>query len=702
MVSGTSEFLLEVRAEEIPARMLEPAIRELGTRLFEELLALSLAPREVETGFTPRRLLIVLKGLPAREPDSEEQIIGPPVRAAFTAAGAPTPALLGFAKRCGCAPEALERVATDKGEYLAAREKKVGRPTAEVLAALVPKLLIALSWPKTMVWGEGFGPWARPVHGVIALLDGAVVPFELFGIAAGNTTCGHPVLSPAAFAVANAADYRRQLAERGLVPEAGERRRLLAAAMDAKAAELGGTVVPDEPLLTKLAAICEIPGVSPGSFDAAFLELPREVLTTSLRDHQSAFTVEKEGALLPAFLTVMDRADDPKGRIRAGNEWVVAARLADAQFFFREDEKHPLAERRAALEHLTFHAELGSYAAKSARLEALAAWICRALGWESAVLQAEEAAGLLKVDLATEMVKEFTSLQGVMGGIYAARQGHAAAVAEAMYDQYLPAGIEDPLPRGNVGKAVALADRLDTLAGIFGLGLIPSGSRDPFGLRRAALGVVRICLEGELALDLDAALAEAVRLYGDQLKKGPAEIAGHLRTFLNDRVRYVLGTKGYAYDEIEAALAAGANDLPDLGARIAALRGIREEPGFLSLVLSAKRIANIVKEAPEGALAPERLAEPAEQALAAAAARLAGEVEQAAAARDYRRALAATAALAPELDRFFVEVMVMAEDVAVRTNRIALLQSIQRTVNRTARLTEVVVDRAEHRTKHGT
>ena len=698
------EYLLEVRSEEIPARMLEPGVKELSTRIFEDLMARGVSPREVETGYTPRRLVLILSGLPEQEPDREEQVMGPPARAAFGADGAPTQALLGFAKRCGVEPDQLERVTTDKGEYLAATKKTEGRPVREVLAEIVPRVLANISWAKTMRWGSGDGPWVRPVHGIVSLFDGEVVPFELFGIAAGDETVGHPNLSPEPFRVKGAEDYKEQLESRAVVVSPRERLRRLHEAMRERGTALGGRLAEDPALLDKLVAICEIPGVMEGGFDEGFLSLPGEVLATSLRDHQSALTVESkegDGKLLPYFLTVMDRPDDPKGRTRSGNEWVVAARLADARFFYGEDRKLGLQHRADQLERLNFHEKLGSYAAKTERIAALAESICRQLGWEEEAGPAAVAARLLKADLATEMVKEFTSLQGIMGGIYAREEGHPAAVWEAVYDQYLPASTEDALPRGRVGKATGLADRLDTLVGIFGLGLIPTGSKDPFGLRRAAQGVVRIALEGGLPLDLEAVAAEAIELYGDRLTKKPQEILGNLRPFLHDRVRYVLGLAGYAYDEIEAALAVGGSNLPDLKARVDAVHRVREEAGFLSVVLAAKRIVNITKDAADYELDESALVEPAEKDLAAAFQGLRSEVEQAAAAGDYERCLRRINDLAPVLDRFFVEVMVMAEDLQVRQNRIALLQAIHRSLLRTARLTEVVVDKAEARAKAG-
>ncbi|HEX2253009.1 MAG TPA: glycine--tRNA ligase subunit beta [Thermoanaerobaculia bacterium] len=703
---GRHDLLLEVRAEEIPARMLRPAAEELATLLRERLDERGLALDSLETAFTPRRLVLFARGLAAKEPDREEQVTGPPVAVAFRD-GQPTPAALGFAKRCGVAPAELARVVTEKGEYVAAVQRTAGRPTREVLAELLPDLLGRLSWPKTMRWGEGEGPWVRPVHGVLALYAGEVVPFSLFGVAAGAETVGHPVLSPEPFAVDGEVAYREALGARHVEVRPAARAEHLLAAMTRHAGQVGGELVEDPPLLDKLAAICEIPGVLVGALDEEFLELPREVLVESLREHQSAFTVQAPAEtaggprrLLPWFLTVMDRPDDPAGRVRSGNEWVVAARLADARFFYREDRKRTLAERRGDLARLTFHVRLGSYLDKSARLERLAETLCGQLGWGAEVEHAVTAAGLAKVDLTCEMVKEFTDLQGVMGGIYAREEGSPEPVWQAIYDQYLPASTDDPLPRGRAGLAVALADRVDTLVGMFGLGLVPSGSRDPFGLRRAAQGVVRIALEGELAVDLDLLAVKAARLYRDQLGNdfaGADDVLTSLRPFLHDRVRHLLGLAGYAYDEVEAALAVGGGDLTDLAARVAALHEARRAEAFLSVVLAAKRIANILRDQEEQELDESALAEPAEQDLHAAWRDLRGEIDEAAAAGDYAAALAGIARFAEVLDRFFVEVLVMAEDRRLRRNRIALLQAIHRTVSRVARLTEMVVDKDEYR-----
>lgn len=693
------ELLLEIRCEEIPARMLRSGVRALATRMFEELMAVGLGPRELETGITPRRLVLFLRGIPHREPERDDEVQGPPAAVAFDAQGRPTRAADGFAKRCGVPVEELRRVETDKGEYVAAVIHHAGRSALRVLSELIPRLVTEIPWAKTMRWGSGTGPWVRPVQGIVALYDGEVVPFELFGIVAGDVTIGHPRLSPEPFAVKGVADYRRKLARRGLEVRVDVRRRALVEGMDAAAAEAGGVRVEDEELLDRLAAVCEVPGIIHGRFDPEYLTLPREVLITSLRDHQSAFAVESDEELLPAFLTVMDRPDDPIGRVRAGNEWVIAARLADARFFWDEDREVPLAERVERLRDLTFHVLLGSYHDKAERISELADEVCHRLGWEGEREAAREAGRLLKADLTSEMVKEFTSLQGIMGGVYAREEGYPEAIWRAIYDQYRPASADDPIPAGRVGMAVALADRVDTLVGIFGVGFKPTGSKDPFGLRRAAQGVIRILLEGELDLDLDLVAARAARLYGGRLRASGDEVLAELRPFLDDRIRHLLGRRGFAFDEIEAALAVGAADLPDLEARVAALHDAREEPAFLSVVLAAKRILNILKGAPEHEFDPELLVEPAERDLYQGARRLKAQVEAAEVERDHRGSLAHIAEFSEVLDRFFVEVLVMDENRQVRENRLALLQLIYRALSRTARLTEMVVDRTEHRSR---
>jgi glycyl-tRNA synthetase beta chain len=640
---------------------------------------------------------VTLSGLPEREPDREERLTGPPVSVAFNEAGEPTPALLGFAKKCGLEPDKVERVKTDKGEYLEATRFVKGVETAAALSELLPKVLETLSWPKSMRWGSSVGPWVRPVHSIVALFDGEVVPFELLGVSSGRTTIGHPIHSPGEIEVKDSAGYYAAMAERDVVIDFEQRRERLLAGLQAVATELQGDLVEDKVLLDKLTSICGIPGIVRGEIE--HMDLPREVLITSLRDHQSAFTVESGGELLPWFLTVMDRSEDPEGRVQRGNEWVVAARLEDARFFYGEDRKTPLSERGEHLSRVTFHEQLGSYSDKSEINVELAARLCGKLNWDEELEECREAAGLLKADLTTEMVKEFTSLQGVMGGVYASQQGHSEAVWKAVYDQYRPTSTSDPIPRGRVGQVASLADRLSTLAGMFGSGLIPTGSKDPFALRRAAQGAVRIVLEGGLRVDLEEMLADALELYGERLESSPEKAMAALRPFLLDRARYLMGLEGFAYDEIEAAIAAGGSELVDLRDRVVALNQARETPGFLDVVLAAKRIENILRQAEPGDLSREGLVEPAEKRLFSSWEELSADLASAEERRDYVACFSRIADFAEVLDQFFVEVLVMDEDPALRANRLALLHSIHKTLSRTAHLTEMVVDRAEHRKK---
>ncbi len=727
------ELLLEIRAEEIPARMLPGAVQELGTRLFEELMTRGLSPKSLDSAFTPRRLVLVLRGLPNKEKDRQEEVLGPPVKNAFDAEGKPTAAVAAFAKKCEVAESELRIVEAAKGkigrtvrtfaeqlaqpagagaagggEYLAATKSIVGRETVALLAELLPKILIALTWQKTMRWGAGTGPWVRPVHGVVALFEGEIVPFELFGIRAGRESAGHSTLSPKGFPVKGVEDYLAALGRLGIVVFPAERKRLLLERMTERAGALGGVLVEDSALLDKLAAICEIPGVMEGSFSSDLCALPREVLATSLRDHQSALTVEKDGALLPVFLTVMDRPDDPAGRVRAGNEWVVAARLADAKFFFEKDRATPLADRRDGLAKLTFQEKLGSYAEKSARLVALSQAIASGAGVAD-LAAVRSAAELLKVDLATDMVKEFTDLQGVVGGLYARAEGAPEAVWQAIYDQYRPAGAKDALPRGAVGQVTALADRLDTLAGFFALGLTPTGSKDPFGLRRAALGVVRISLEGALECDLLAALGTAFELL-DEKTRTRVDAAGGapaapskqpsrekalemLVEFLRDRLTHVLGERGFAYDEVAAAMGAegGALDFRGIAARAEALRNVRKDPDFATVAQAAKRIANITKGSEAFTFTEASCTLEAEHALRHASVTLHGEILAARASLDFAAGLRSVARLAAPLEAFFKDVMVMDPDERLKQNRIALLQSIQSEIRWLADLSQIVV-----------
>lgn len=693
------EYLLEIRCDEVPSRLLRPVMKQLGGRLFEDLMGRGLAPREIVTGLSHRRFALCCHGLPEHEPDREERELGPPRGEAYTEDGEPTEALTGFAERVGTTPEQLEIVKTERGEYVAHVHHQAGRPVGEVLAELMPRILSEIRWgaPKlrsgaTVLAAED---WIRPLRGLVSLLDGEVQILELAGLRAGRESAGHPIHSPQPFEVSGIVDYLELLTERGIEISFEARREALRAALKERAEALGGELPDSTELLDRVALRCEIPGVVEATFEGEYLALPTEVVQTVLRECQAAFALTQDGKLLPHFLAVMDREDDPRGMVRAGQEWAAAGHLGDASFHYETDRGVALAERARRLDQLEFHPVLGHYGQKAARVRSLTAVIVRELGWqeESETAAALEAAGLLKVDLTTALGRNFPSLNGCLAGLYARDEGYIESVWGAIYDQYLPLSLDDRIPRGRVGQVVAVADRIDDLVGFFGLGQVPTGSKDPRGLRRRAQGLLRILIEAELALDLDLVAAQAALLYNEEerlLEGGAEEIVKGLQGFLGDRLRQLLGQRGYAYDEIEAALAVGGTtNLADLSLRLQALRQVRGDSGFHSLVLSAKRIFNIVKDSPEFELRAELLDEEAEKDLYADLVDVRRSVDEAAARRDYEECLRRMFDLVPSLERFFAEVLVMDEDETRRSNRMALLQSTRRMFWRVARLKEM-------------
>ncbi|MBM3727319.1 MAG: glycine--tRNA ligase subunit beta [Acidobacteria bacterium] len=631
-------FLLEVGSEEIPDWMIGPALEHLSAEV-NKLLA-PLGGRVSRAEATPRRLAIFGADVMPRQADSEEIVSGPPK-------AAPAGAVQGFARKMGVAVEALEVVATAKGEYYSVRRQVTGAAAGEMLAAALPGVITGIPWPKTMYWNMAdrrkSPRFIRPIRWLVALLGDEVVPFEIAGVRAGDVTRGHRVMGRAAVAV-TIGDYEERLRENGVVLAAADRERRIVAG-------IGGTrVKKDAALLHTLTHITEFPATITGEFDRAYLALPEEVLVTVMRHHQKYFAVENEdGSLAPAFVAVMNTAGDPEGLVRHGNERVLRARFNDARFFWEVDQKRPLGDRVEDLRNVTFQAKLGSYYAKTERNVALV----RELGGDE---NAQRAALLAKTDLTCEMVKEFTELQGQVGGRYAAAQGEPEAVWRAIYDQYRPASMEDAMPATVEGELVSLADRVDTLRGCFGIGLIPTGSKDPFALRRAAQGVVRILVEGSVDLGMEALTG------GDDA----------LREFFLDRVRYYFrDVRGYPYDEVNAVLGAGWSNLKDVGHRLAALHAVRAGENFEPLAVSFKRIKNMLKQAgvSEGGVIEEGLLEAGPEAeLHGAYVRVKGRLSA-----SYTDSLGEIATLRPAVDLFFDKVRVDTKDEAVRRNRLTLL-----------------------------
>ena len=639
-------FLLEIGTEEIPDWMIPGALENLRL-LFEKL---EIPHESIAMDATPRRLVLRAEGLLTRQADSEERVLGP-------AKSAPAQAVAGFARKQGIKPEDLAVETTAKGEYYCFTRKVAGRATKDILAEALPSLILQIYFPKTMYWTDKKGPrFIRPIRWMVALLGEEIVPFEIAGVHSGALTSGHRRLGAREIAITTA-DYEQRLRDHYVILSAEQRREKIRK-------ELAGVrIKPDPALLETLVYITEYPTAITGSFDAQFLELPEEVLVTVMRHHQKYFSVEDEGGkLAPQFVAVMNIPADPEGFVRRGNERVLRARFNDALFFWEADRKKMLAARKEDLAHVTFQAKLGTYLEKTGRVVELV----KELGGDAAAARAAE---LLKCDLTTELVKEFTELQGVVGGLYARADGEPEAVWQAVYDHYKPESMEDAIPRGRTGQTVSLADKLDTLRGCFRVGMIPSGSRDPFALRRAAQGVVRILVEGKLELKLHDFLD------------------GHqeLIHFFADRVRfYFKDHRRFAYDEVNACMASGWSNLVDLEARLLRVQALRPTLDFEPLAASFKRIRNILSQAGWQAEAPApldpALLEPGpEQDLYEEHRRIAGQpIEH------------VISKLRPKVDLFFDKVLVNAPDARVRQNRLTLLHTLLAEFSPIADFSEIV------------
>ena len=688
------DFLLEIRTEEIPAPALLPARLELARATGEALAEEGLAPQKIESYGTLRRLALVVRGLPEKQADRAAEVLGPPESSAFGKDGKPTKAAVGFAKAQKVDVADLVVVDSPRGKTVAARKTIPGRDASEVLAEILPKIVAGLTFPKTMRWGEGSRSFVRPVRGVVALYGGKVVPLSLYGVAANDRTVGHRVLSDGEFAVTGPDDYLAKLRNAYVEPDAEARRIAILEGARALAGEVRGQVEAHADLAATLSDLVEWPGLVRGSFAAEFLDLPEEITVTVMRTHQKFLPVRGPGGLVPHFIAVMDNDADRKGFIAKGCEWVLNARLADARFFFDEDAKKSLETRLPELSRLTFQEKLGDYRQKTSRIQELAEAIAREIG-RADLVEAVRTAGLLsKTDLVSHVVKEFTDLQGIVGGIYARRERHPDSVWKAIYDQYRPSsGSEEP-PRDASGAILSLADRFDSLAGFFRLGLVPTGSKDPYGLRRAALGVVSIAIGRNWRTDWRPVVRKAFSLYPEELKGLDADaVIEELGRFFADRLRSLLERRGSSYDEISAVLNVGVWDFADAADRARALSDARRHMDFRSLIQAFKRIRNIVGDERPGPPSPDLYREAAERALAGDVLQAKQAIEVFTEAREYREAMETIASIAPSLDRFFVDVLVNCPEPELRTNRLALLASIQQEFTRLADFSEIVVEK---------
>ncbi len=726
------DFLLEIGCEEIPARMIDAASLELRQRMSALLQRERLEPAgKISHLDTPRRLAVLASGIPASQPDITERVNGPSAQVAYKN-GQPTPAAHAFAKKVGVDVGKLEKVSTPKGEYLTATVTRKGRAAAEILAETLPKEVSTIYWPKAMYWRKRGEVFVRPVRWLVAMLDEQVVPIELFGIAAGKTSRGRRIFGSEtgseAVTISKPSAYVEAL--RGAkVLGAAEREQVIRKALDAATRTIpGARWREDKPLVASVVNLTEFPSVILGSFDPEFLDLPEEVLVTVMRDHQKYFAIEDaNGKLLPHFLAVLNTAADSDGLIRHGNERVLRARFNDARFFWQTDQKQTLRQRVELLRNVTFQKDLGSYYDKMLRVQHMASWLSETVKQSGMAVRpgiVHKAALLAKTDLTTELVKEFTELQGIVGGLYAdarvqqldegMRPDVQLAISRAIYDHYKPESMEDSVPATVEGAVLSIADKADSIAGMFALGLIPSGSKDPFALRRQANGMVKTIAEKKLPLRLSEIMADArFRYKGSEAEKkfSNAAYAESVRSFFRERLEFYLkDARGYAYDVVNAVLAADSDDVVDAAARAAAVTDVRRFKGkeFEDVCVSFKRIKNILKQAEEKRISvPEgppdgpggwllddlQVAE--RELYDHGAGSLWSQYELCRKQGDYSLALVSAAYLRPMLAKFFDEVMVMVGEERVRANRLGILYKIYRQFSTIADFSEIVTEGKE-------
>jgi glycyl-tRNA synthetase beta chain len=719
-----SDFLLEIGTEEIPARMIASATGELQRRISELVTRERLsATASVEAYSSPRRIAVIVHGLAAAQPDIAEQLLGPAMAHAYKN-GQPTQAAVAFAKKAGVPLAELTTATTPKGEYLAANVIKRGKPAPALLGELVPREIAALYWAKNMYWRLGKPErFVRPVRWLVALLDGDIVPLEFGGITAGRISRGHRILAPAPISLASPAEYADKLRAASVLPSYAERERKIRKDLDAATRQIpGARWREDKELLDTVVNLTESPSVILGNFDREFLALPEEVLVTVMRDHQKYFAVEDaSGKLAPHFLAVLNTVTDAEGEaiVRHGNERVLRARFNDARFFWNTDQKLTLKDRVAMLKSVTFQKELGSYYDKATRTQHLGSLVSAAVsefqpGLRQGVIY--KAALMAKCDLTTELVKEFTELQGIIGGLYLVHQAgrmeipeaSAAAIGQAIYDQYKPASMEDAVPRSPEGAVLSIADKADTIAGMFALGMIPSGSKDPFALRRAANGIVRTLVEHNIPISLSQLMADALRQYqGSEAESRFTAVDAYgqnVAAFFRERLEFYLrDARGFAYDVTNAVLASGADNAVDAVLRAEAVAKVRGSEDFDAISASVKRIKNILRQATEaGKWSPDQFSHgsfipagyqadnDAERKLAKQYAELFDSTLDLCRNKQYNEALAVLATIRHPLDDFFDKVMVMVEDEVVRSSRLGLLQAVASAFQSIADFSEVV------------
>jgi glycyl-tRNA synthetase beta chain len=671
------ELLLEIGTEEIPAGFVEQGLTDLENLARKALEANRIDFEGVRTLGTPRRLVLVVRSLSEKQRDVEVKKVGPSKQAAFDSKGNPTQAAIGFAKSQSVPVESLKVIQMEKGDYICAIKEEPGKATFKLLSSLLPELILSIPFQKSMKWADVSIRFARPIHWILALLDGEVIPFEVGNVRSGNVTFGHRFMHSDAIRVKDCKSYVQKLRDAFVIVDPAERKNRIEEEMTGEVASVKGKVIKDEALLEEVNFLVEYPVALCGSFDPAFLSLPREVVIHSMKEHQRYFPVEDDqGVLLPHFVCISNTVPKDRTIVVKGNEKVLKARLSDANFFFHDDLKIPFEKRLEELKRVVFQAKLGTSYEKVMRFTQLALFICGRI--DPALREMVERTSLLcKADLVTGMVGEFPKLQGIVGREYARLSGERPEVYEAIYEHYFPSFAGDRLPSSPVGDIVSIADKLDSIVGSFGVGLVPTGTADPFGLRRQALGIIRIILEKKYSLSLPQLIEESERQLKGKMERTPEEVEKEVLDFFRVRYQNFMLDKGYPFDVIEAVVSTSFNELLDIQHRIDALRGAREWKDFESIVIGFKRAMNILKGlSSKREINSSFISEDAEKNLHQSFLKTKEKVDHHLKKRDYESSLFEMTQMKKPIDEFFDNVMVMVEDETIRNNRLALLDGI--------------------------
>jgi len=671
------ELLFEIGTEEIPAGFIPQALMDLESLAKKELEASRIDFNGIKTLGTPRRFVLVIESVSEKQRDEETRKVGPSKQAAFDGKGNPTKAAIGFAKSQSVPVESLTLVQTDKGEYVSAIKKEVGRSTLEILSFLLPKWVLSIPFQKSMRWADVSIRFARPIHWILALFGGEVVPFEVGNIQSGNKTYGHRFMHAGPIPINDVQSYLQKTREAFVMVDPVERKKKIEEGMIREGARVSGKILKDEELLDEVNFLVEYPVALCGTFDNKFLSLPREILVHSMKEHQRYFPlVDDHGVLLPHFVCISNIHPKNREVVVKGNEKVLRARLSDAAFFFEDDLKISLDHRVEQLKKVVFQAKLGTSYEKVMRFKGLALWMTERIDPTLRELVARTSL-LCKADLVTGMVGEFPKLQGIVGREYARLSKEKPEVAEAIYEHYLPGFAGDRLPSSPIGDIVSIADKMDTVVGCFGVGLVPTGTADPFGLRRQALGIIRIVLEKKYSISLRGLIEESQKQLKEKMERPVEQVKEEVLDFFRVRYQNFLLDKGYPFDVTEAVLSISFDELLDVQGRLDALRKAREWEDFESIVVAFKRAMNILKGAP-----PKReihlslLSESVEQNLYQSFLKARERIDNHLNKRDYLSALLEMTHMKKPIDDFFDGVMVMIEDEAVRDNRLALLDEI--------------------------